>query len=59
MDLLAQVYDWDNLILAYQNASRGKRGRAHRQSLPNFCEHQGDRLTGKAHQHSAGVAPLQ
>jgi RNA-directed DNA polymerase len=26
--LYAQVYDWDNLLLAYRKASRGKRGKA-------------------------------
>jgi len=25
--LYNQVYDWHNLLLAYRNASRGKRGR--------------------------------
>lgn len=27
MDLQEQLCDWENIILAWQNASRGKRGR--------------------------------
>ena len=28
MDLHEQLWDWDNLLLAYENAARGKRGKA-------------------------------